>query len=390
MRLARKSTDRGETLPAKSKDKREKADPESMIAKVREDIDRTDRKILDLLNRRARLAKKIGEIKRRDARVYFIPAREEEVLDGLKDANKGPFPTGSIPAVFREIISACRSLEKSIRVAYLGPEATFTHIAGRQQFGHSAEFLPERSITDVFEEVERGHADYGVVPIENSTEGVVTHTLDMFINSELTICSEIVLEIVHNLLSVDGDISKVKRVYSHPQAVAQCRNWLRKSLPNVSIHEVASTAEAARMAAVDRDAAAIASEFAGDYYGLKLIQSKIEDLTHNYTRFLVIGREMGPRSGRDCTAVVFSVKDRPGVLYDCLGHLAERGINMSKIESRPLKGRAWEYVFFVEMDGHVTDKIIGGALELLENDCVFVKVLGSFPKKRKEHQFLGV
>jgi len=292
--------------------------------------------------------------------------------------------------VFREIISACRSLEKKIRVAYFGPEATFTHLAARQQFGHSAEFLPERSIPDVFEVVARGHADYGVVPIENSTEGVVSHTLDMFIDSELTICAEIVLEVVHNLLSVEGDLNKVKRIYSHPQAVAQCRNWLRKHAAQLSIHEAASTSEAARMAAVDRDGAAIASEFAGDYYGLQLIQSHLEDLAHNYTRFLVMGKEMGPKSDRDSTAIVFSVKDKPGVLYQILGHLARRGINMSKIESRPLKGRAWEYVFFVEMDGHVSDPLIREALKALEKECVFVRVMGSFPKMRKEHQFLRV
>jgi len=375
----------------KKKKAAKKADgADRTIAGLREDIDGTDSKILSLLNRRARLARKIGDIKRKDARVYFIPSREEDIMERLKSENKGPFPTESIPAVFREVISACRSLEKPLKVAYLGPEATFTHIAGRQQFGHSAEFVPERSIADVFEEVQRGNADYGVVPIENSTEGVVTHTLDMFIDSELTICSEIVLEIVHNLLSADGDLVKIKRVYSHPQAVAQCRNWLRKNLPNVNVHEVASTAEAARMAALDRDAAAIASEFAGDYYGLKTIAARVEDLHNNFTRFLVIGKQGGPRSKRDCTAVVFSVKDRPGILYKVLGHFARRGINLSKIESRPLKGRAWEYVFFVEMDGHVSDPKIGESIRRLEKDCVFVKVLGSFPKVRKDHQYLRV
>jgi chorismate mutase/prephenate dehydratase len=219
---------------------------------------------------------------------------------------------------------------------------------------------------------------------------VVAHTLDMFLDSELTICAEVVLEIRHFLLSVDGDLKKVARVYSHPQALAQCRNWLRKNLPGINIHEVASTSEAARMAAVDRDAAAIASEFAGDYYNLKTVARGIEDLTNNFTRFLVIGREMGPKSGRDCTAIVFSVKDRPGVLFDALGHFARRGINLSKIESRPLKGRAWEYIFFAEMDGHIGDEIVRESLRALEQDCVFVKVLGSFPKMSKDNQNLGV
>ncbi len=365
-------------------------DVDIRIKDVRKKIDQADGKILALLNKRAELAREIGEIKRSRSKLYYIPGREEDIFERLHSLNSGPFPTDSIKPVFREIISACRSLEKKLQVAYLGPEATFTHIAGRQQFGHRADFVAERSISDVFEEVERGHADYGVVPIENSTEGVVTHTLDMFLHSDLTICAEIVLEITHNLLSLTGDVQKVQRIYSHPHALAQCRNWLRKNLPSVTVQEVASTSEAARMAAVDRDAAAIASEFAGVYYNLKTIAQGVEDLKHNYTRFLVIGREMGPRSGRDTTSIVFSVKDRPGVLYDALGHFAGRDINLSKIESRPLKGRAWEYVFFIEMNGHTSEPEIAGALKELEEDCVFVKVLGSYPRVRKEHQFLGV
>lgn len=361
-----------------------------IIGELRKKIDRTDGRLLGLLNERAALAREIGEQKRKRSRNFYIPAREDEILERLTKTNPGPFPGASIQPVFKEIISACRSLEKPLKVAYFGAEASFTHIAARQQFGHSTEFVPEHSISDVFEDVERGHADFGVMPIENSTEGVVTHTLDMFLDSPLTICAEIVMEIRHNLLSLEGEIKKVKRVYSHPQALAQCRNWLRKNLPGINIHEAASTSEAARMAAVDRDAAAIASEFAGDYYGLKTIAKGIEDLAQNFTRFLVIGRETGPKSGRDSTALVFSVKDRPGILFEVLGHFARRGINLSKIESRPLKGRVWEYVFFVEMDGHLSDGIIQEALTALRNDCVFVRVMGSFPKVRKENQFLRV
>jgi chorismate mutase/prephenate dehydratase len=363
---------------------------ETILKPLRRQIDQADNKILSLLNQRAELARKIGEAKKRRAHSLYLPAREEEIIDRLRKQNRGPFPSASIQPVFREIISACRSVEKPLKVAYLGPEATFTHIASRQQFGHSAEFVSEPSVSDVFEDVERGHADFGVVPIENSTEGVVAHTLDMFLDSELAICAEIVLEIKQNLLSALGDLKKVRRVYSHPQAVAQCRSWLRKNLPGINIHEVASTAEAARMAAVDRESAAIASEFAGDYYGLKMIAGGIEDLKRNYTRFLVIGRELSPKSGRDSTAIVFSVKDRPGILFDALGHFARRGINLSKIESRPLKGKAWEYVFFAEMDGHLTDAMIKEALAQLEGDCIFVKVLGSFAKARGENQLVRV
>jgi chorismate mutase/prephenate dehydratase len=366
------------------------ADGGKELRDLRRRIDRVDSSLLGLLNSRASLAARIGELKKKKARVFYIPAREDDIIERLRQENAGPFPSDSIGPVFKEIISACRSLEKRLKVAYFGPEASFTHIAGRQQFGHSAEFIPERSISDVFEVVERGEADYGVMPIENSTEGVVTHTLDMFLDSELTICAEVVLEIVHNLLAVDGDQARVKRVYSHPHALAQCRNWLRKNLPGINIHEAASTSEAARMAAVDRDAAAIASEFAGDYYGLKVIARHIEDLARNYTRFFVIGKEQGQRSGRDTTAMMFSVKDRPGILYQALGHFAKRGVNLSKIESRPLKGRAWEYVFFVELDGHVSDEVVREAIRALEQDCVFVKVLGSYPKMRKDNQFLRV
>lgn len=367
-----------------------KTEIEGSLKKYRDEIDAVDSSVLKLLNRRASLVQRIGRLKKQNRRVFYIPAREDEIIERLKKSSRGPFPTESLQPVFKEIISACRSLEKPLKVAYFGPEASFTHIAARQQFGHSTQFVPERSISDVFEDVERGHADYGVMPIENSTEGVVTHTLDMFLDSELTICAEVVLEVVHNLLSVEGELGKVKRVYSHPQALAQCRNWLRKNLAGINVHEAASTSEAARMAAVDRDAAAIASEFAGDYYGLKVIARHIEDMARNYTRFFVIGREKGQRSGRDTTAVVFSVKDRPGILYDALGHFAKRGVNLSKIESRPLRGRAWEYVFFVEMDGHVTDAIVAQALKALEDDCVFIKVLGSYPKMRKDNQFLRV
>ncbi len=377
-------------MAQKSKSKSPEKDAKKSIDSIREDIDRTDTRLLELLNRRARLAKKIGALKSKESAAYFIPSREEDIFERLVEENKGPFPSESIQPVFREIISACRSMEKRLTVAYLGPEATFTHIAARQQFGHSTRFLPERSISDVFEQVQRGHADYGVVPIENSIEGVVTHTLDMFLDSELTICSEIILSIRHSLLSVEGDAQSIKRIYSHPHAVAQCRSWLRKNMPGISIHEVASTAEAARMAAVDRDSAAIASEFAGDYYNLKMVEKGIQDLEDNFTRFLVIGKEMGQKSDRDSTAIVFSVKDKPGILYQALGHFAGRGINLSKIESRPLKGRTWEYVFFVEMDGHISDKVIKDSLKALEKDCLFVKVLGSFSKMKKHNQFLGI
>ena len=364
--------------------------PKTGIEQLREKIDQTDDHILRLLNRRASLAQEVGRIKSQSQRAYYHPGREEEIFERLAKKNSGPFPAASVRPVYREIISACRSLEKRISVAYLGPEATFTHLAARRQFGHMAEFLPEQSITDVFEEVERGRADYGVVPIENSTEGVVSHTLDMFLDSPLQIYAEIVIEVRHNLLSKQSRLQAIKRLYSHRQAAAQCRQWLRKHLPAAPIEEVASTAEAARRAAADPEAGAIASEYAGDVYRLKVVERGIEDLANNFTRFLVIGFQPGVRSGNDITSIMFSVKDQPGVLWHALGTFARRGINLSKIESRPLRGKAWEYVFFAEMDGHGEEPRIQKALLALEKYAVFVKVLGSFPKARKAHQRLEV
>jgi len=360
------------------------------IEELRRKIDQADDQILGLLNRRAGLAQRIGRLKNDSQRTVYHPGREEAILERLEESNSGPFPANSVRPVYREIISACRSLEKRITVAYFGPEATFTHLASRRQFGHMAEFLPEQSIPEVFEEVERGKADYGVVPIENSTEGVVSHTLDMFLDSNLQIYAEIVMEVRHNLLSKTGKLGAIRRLYAHRQASAQCRGWLRKNLPGVPIDEVASTAESAKRAAADPAGAAIASEYAADVYRLKVVERGIEDQKNNFTRFLVIGRQPGVKSGNDLTSIMFSVKDQPGVLWRALGSFARRGLNLSKIESRPLKGKAWEYVFFAEMDGHLSEPKVKQALKALERYSVFVKVLGSFPKARKEYQRLEV
>jgi len=355
----------------------------SEIARLRESINRLDEQILKLLNRRARYAQKIGRLKEETCSRIYLPAREGEIFKRLEKLNPGPFPLESIKPVFREIISACRSLERALRISYLGPEATFTHIAARQQFGHKAEFISEPSISDVFTRVERGEADYGVVPVENSTEGVVSHTLDMFLNSNLKISAEIILEVHHCLLSRADSLEKIKRIYSHSQALAQCRSWLREHLPKVPILDASSTAEAARLCSKDLNSGAIASAYAGDYYGLKILARNIEDIKNNFTRFLVIGKESSPKSGNDLTMIMFSLRDYPGVLWQALGAFASRKINLTKIESRPLKGKAWEYVFFVEMEGHIEEKKIKNALKELENRAVFVRVLGSFPRSRK-------
>ncbi|MFQ5457133.1 MAG: prephenate dehydratase [Myxococcota bacterium] len=351
------------------------------IQALRAQIDEADLSILKLLNARARLASEIGRIKSRSKRTVYIPGREQEIFKRLIEANEGPFPSEGVRSVFREIVSASRALEQPLRVAYFGPEATFTHLASLRQFGASAEHLPRTSIADVFDAVERRQADYGVVPVENSTEGVVSHTLDLFVTSDLTICAEVVLPISHDLLSQSGKREDVERVVSHPQALAQCRKWLEKNLPGVPRVEVHSTSSAARTAKEDPTAAAISSRFAGDYYGLRVVESKIEDNVNNVTRFLVIGHETPPPGKDDVTSLVFSIKkDEVGALYHVLEAFSVNGINLSKIESRPMKNQAWEYVFFLDLQGHVADPAVTKSLKEVEKRCFFLKVLGSYPR----------
>jgi len=349
------------------------------INKLRKEIDRIDLQILHLLNERAKIALKIGEIKRKNRLSIHVPQREREIYERLERENKGPFPTEALRVVFREIISASLSLEQPLRVAYLGPKATFTHLACLKQFGFFANYIPVNSIREVFVEVEKGRAEYGVVPIENSTEGVVNHTLDMFIQSDLKIVSEIVQEVSHHLLSLTGKMSDVKCVYSHPHAIAQCSKWIEKNLVHIPIVEVSSTAKAAEICVEDPTAAAIASELAAELYGLKIIQSHIEDFTNNFTRFLVISRNYAPKTGKDKTSIMFSIKDKVGALYSVLKIFKDHNINLTKIESRPSRQKAWDYIFFVDLEGHVEDEKVKKALEELENHCAFMKVLGSYP-----------
>lgn len=346
---------------------------------LRTEIDKIDIEILGLLNKRTSYAIDIGRIKKEEKMAVHVPQREREVYERLEKENKGPFPNEALRVVFREIMSASLSLEQPLRVAYLGPKATFTHLACMKQFGFFANYIPVNSIKDAFAEVERGRADYGVVPIENSTEGVVNHTLDMFVESNLKITSEILQEVSHNLLSLTGVVEDIKCIYSHPQAIAQCSTWLEKNLPRVPVVEVSSTARAAEMCVDDSSAAAIASELASQFYGLKIINSHIEDRTNNYTRFLVIARNYVPRSGKDKTSIMFSIKDRIGALYGVLKAFTDFGINLTKIESRPSRKKAWDYVFFVDLEGHIEDEKIKKAMEGLEPQCIFLKVLGSYP-----------
>jgi chorismate mutase/prephenate dehydratase len=307
------------------------------------------------------------------------PEREKRILERLTKLNPGPFPNDALKALYREILSASLSLQQPLKVAYLGPSATFTHLAARRQFGSSAEYIPESTIKAVFEAVARGKAQYGVVPIENSTEGVVNYTLDMFMDSDLNITSEIMLEVSHNLLSKTGRKSDVKKIYSYPQATAQCRNWLEENFPGIPIIEEPSTAAAARRVSKDFSAAAVASELAASIYKLKFVSKGIEDYKHNYTRFLVIAKDSPSRTGKDKTSIMFSVKDRPGALYSILRHFARHKINLTKIESRPSKRKAWEYIFFVDMEGHIEDRVVKKAIDEVKKECLYLKVLGSYP-----------
>ena len=349
---------------------------------LRHRIDAIDDDILALLNERAKVVIEVGKTKEGDRQEFYVPSREMAIYQRLTAQNPGPFPSEAIRRVFREIISASLALEHPMRVAFLGPQATFTHAAALQQFGLSAQLVPQKSIPAVFDEVLRSRCHYGVVPVENSTEGVVSHTLDMFMDSDLQINAEILLEISHDLLSLSGDLERVRKVVSHPQALAQCRKWLEDNLPDIPLVDVGSTALAAQMVAEDESAAAIASEMAASLYGLRVTKKKIEDNPNNYTRFLVIGRKRPARSGQDKTSIMFSVKDEPGILYRMLEPFSTRKINLSKIESRPLKKKAWEYIFFLDIEGHLEDDRVREAVEDLRQYCQFLKVLGSYPRIR--------
>ncbi|NOZ25529.1 MAG: prephenate dehydratase [Nitrospirae bacterium] len=353
------------------------------LERLRETIDAIDDEILELLNKRAKVVLEVATVKRDTNQDFYSPERERKILERLQGKNPGPFPNDALRVIFREILSASLSLEEPLRVACLGPLATFTHLAALRHFGSSAEFIPVESIKDVFEVVQEGKAAYGVVPIENSNEGVISYTLDMFMDFDLKIAAEIMLEINHNLLSISGEITKIRKVYSHPQAIAQCRRWIERNLPNVTIIDATSTAKAAELASKDDEGAAIASELAAKIYDLRFVERHIEDNKNNYTRFLVVSKEFPPPTGKDKTSVMLSIKDKPGALYEVLAPFKKAKINLTKIESRPSKRKAWEYIFFIDMDGHVDDKKVKKALREIEKDCLFLKVLGSYPRTER-------
>lgn len=357
------------------------------INEMRHKIDKIDTELLKLLNERLRLSVSIGRNKSTHGKSIFLPERESTIIRQLERLNKGPLPREALMDIFREILNVSRNLQKRIKVAYLGPPATFTHSAAIVKFGRRAELVPEPSITDVFREVEKTLADYGVVPVENSAEGMVTHTLDMLMDSDLKICAEIVLKVSHCLLSRLSTVTGIKKLYANSQAYAQCRDWVSNHLPNVPVVEVASTSESARRAHLETGAGAIASREAATTYEMNILAQGIEDTRDNITRFLVIGRQSPAASGDDKTSILFSTKDRVGALYDMLKPFRKHNINLTKIESRPTGRKAWEYVFFVDFIGHQNDQKIRIALKELQSQCEFVKILGSYPREKcRQHR----
>jgi chorismate mutase/prephenate dehydratase len=349
------------------------------ISEHRKAIDRLDAKIVKLLNDRTRHVLDIGRSKIQQGEEIYAPHRELAVMQRVSRLNTGPITSNALCGIYREVMSSALSLQKSLAIAYLGPPATFTHLAAIRRFGSQLRYAPQKTIADVFSEVSKGRADYGVVPVENSTEGVVTHTLDMFVDSDLKIVSQIVLPIQHCLVG-RGRRSQIRKLYSHPQALAQCRSWVQNHLPKAEIIETSSTTRAAELAARDRYAAAIASYLAAELCKLSVLEYDIQDNARNATRFLVLGRQSTPATGNDRTSIMISLMDAVGALHRAIAPFRKYRINMTKIESRPSKRKAWEYFFFIDCDGHHSDPRLAKAIRLLEEHCSFVKILGSYPK----------
>jgi len=345
----------------------------------RHQIDKLDQQILKLVNDRAKLAVEIGKVKQDQASNIFAPAREEEVLQNVLGSNHGPLDEVTVRAIYREIMSGSRALQRMVKIAYLGGEYSYSHLAALERFGQSFESLRVNSIAAVFEEVNRKHADFGVVPLENSTDGRVADTLEMFIRlPQIKVCSEIRLKIHHHLLA-NCEQPEIRRVYSKGNALGQCRNWLAKNIPHASQHEVSSTADAARLAQSEPGAAAVASRQAAVRYGLRILFSNIEDSPYNETRFAVIGSQEVARTGSDKTALMFKVSHQPGALVDALSLFKQNKINLTWIESFPARTQKMEYIFFVDFEGHTEDPKVKKTLATLQEQCEMLTILGSFP-----------
>lgn len=355
------------------------------LQEIRNRIDRLDKEIQRLINDRAKCAQEVAQVKQEgnDTASYYRPEREADILREIQARNQGPLSNEEIARLFREIMSACLALEQTLDVAFLGPEGTFTQSAVLKHFGHSVNTLPMSAIDEVFREVESGSANYGVVPIENSTEGVINHTLDMFLHSSLLVCGEVELRIHHHLLtsnsSSNSSLNDISRVYSHQQSLAQCREWLDANLPNAERISVGSNAEAAKIAIEENNSAAIAGNTAAEIYGLKTLAENIEDEPDNTTRFLIIGKQTVQPSGRDKTSLLVSSPNKTGALYSLLTPFIQNEISLTRIESRPSRRGMWEYVFFIDIEGHQDDESVAKALNELREEASLLKVLGSYP-----------
>jgi len=352
---------------------------DSRINELRKSIDEIDEKILDLINKRLLFGKEIGNIKRKNKEQVTDKARETAILKRLKDLNKGHLRNATLDYIFTQIISESREIQQPGKISYLGPEATFTHIAAMNHFGRNVTFAPQPAIYDVFSEVEKGACLYGVVPVENSNEGSVNNTLDLFFESDLKICAEIYQPVSHDLLSNTKRLDEIKVIYSHPHAFAQCRNWIRKNLPKADLEECSSTANAAKKATQMIGSAAIAGREAAHLYKLEVAASRIEDNARNTTRFLVIGRDKTSKTGNDKTSIMFATAHIPGALYKALEPMDKAGINMVKLESRPARHENWSYFFFVDFQGHMEDIVVNETITKMKDLCLHLKHLGSYP-----------
>ena len=348
---------------------------------LRKKVDALDKQLVRLLNSRTQVAMQIGKLKNKSGEEIYAPAREKAVMDKVAAVNAGPLPDEALQAIYREIMSASLVLEHPFKIAYLGPQATFTHEAARSRFGTSVDYVSCETITDVFALVQKRGALYGVVPIENSTEGAVTHTLDQFADTVLKICTEIYLPIsLHLMAKVDR--KQIKRIYSKSEVFGQCRRWLHGHMPGVDTIAVSSTARAAEMAARENDSGALAGTLAAELYALRVLSRDVQDLSGNVTRFLVIGKQYGKPTGDDKTSLFFAVRDKVGALHDALSTLKKYNVNMTKIESRPSRSKAWEYYFFVDVEGHAADSHLQQALGDMTEHCILLNVLGSYPKAK--------
>ena len=359
-------------------------DQEKALAPLRDEIDRIDSQILDLINQRLSIGKQVGDVKKEKGGEILNRSRERKVIEKLWKINKGPADKDLLQYIFNVIITATREIQKPKTISYLGPKASYTHIASLNHFKHSGKFIEQAGLFDIFRDVEKNKSHFGVVPVENSIEGAVNHTLDLFTDFDLNICAEHYEPISHDLLSITGEAADVKIIYSHPQAIAQCKGWLKKKFPHVKVFETSSTSKAALMASENQEVAAIASQKAAHFYELLPVESKIEDYSGNVTRFLIIGKESPGQTGRDKTSIMFATSHVPGAVFKALEPVDKAGLNMLKLESRPTRDQNWSYYFFLDIEGHIEDSRVAKTIEKIKAYSLTLKVLGSYPVHIKE------